>query len=338
MIQTRAKAKSRNVIKGYFAMKAGQLPTKDQFASFIDSALNIKDDMKLEQSDVEGLPEALDNKLDADQLPNTDKMFESLKSNIESLINTKVTEAVKTINESAAATAVQVADFTEDTLPVGSIRQYVGDADEENGYYTGFFYKKVREHSATQPEPEMVTEVTSVSISRLTTPVQSVIPRNQHLINIYTENTTYTLTLTDNEITIYRNSDNQGNPDNSFLIDGDIKKGGVMWAESYARYINTVTENDTAFLINPVDVQYNVQFPFANEQTLKVYYNEETGDYIALFDANGAPDAKVVIILNDELEVIGVCRTYGYEENSETHAAPVPSVWKMVAVSPLFID
>ncbi|MBR4323905.1 MAG: hypothetical protein IKP73_00095 [Bacteroidales bacterium] len=338
MIQTRAKAKSRNVIKGYFAMKAGQLPTKDQFGSFIDSALNIKDDMKLEQSDIEGLTEALGKKLDANQLPDSGKMFESLKSDIESLINTKVTEAVKTINESAAATAVQVADFTEDKLPVGSIRQYVGDADEENGYYTGFFYKKIREHSETKPEPEMVTEVTSVTISKFAAPTQSYLPQDQRLVVKYNQNISYTLTPTDSEITIYRDSDNQGNPDNLFVIDGDIKVGGVVWEMDYARKIKTVTESDTAFLINPEGVAFNMQFPYANEQTLPVYYNEETGDYISMFVANGDPTAHVIIILNDELEVIGVCRAWGYEENSETHAAPVPADWKMVAVSPLFID
>lgn len=342
MIQTKAKAKSRAVIKGYFSMKAGQLPTKDQFGSFIDSSLNIKDDLKLEQSDIEGLVDTLAGKLDADKLPNTEKQFEALKEKIDALIEQKVTAAVENVTNAAAAAAVQVEDFVNDSIEVGKIRQYIGEADEENGYYPGFFYKKIREHAAdgSKPEPEIVTELESVVIDRLSTPKQTYVEQNTEKLTQYNEGKSYELTPTDLEVTVYRITTPQtGNPGNTIIIDGSINQNGIIWEIGYATHIASVSQTDTAFVAKGVDMYKDgIEFPFANEETLPVYYNSATGDYIALMDPDGAPDAKEIIGFNEDLEPRFMCRAYSVTANEVEKEIPAPADWKMIAVSPLFVD
>ncbi len=63
-IKTKSSAVERSTIQTYFTKKAGQMPTKSEWFNFINSALNIKDDLNIEQSDVEGLADALAKKLE----------------------------------------------------------------------------------------------------------------------------------------------------------------------------------------------------------------------------------------------------------------------------------
>jgi len=137
------------------------MPTRSEWLSILNSNINIKEDLKLEQSDIEGLQETLNKKLDADQLPKAETMFNALKTYIEALIDEKVSAATKAATEAAAAATIQLDDFDTDTKPVGAICQYTGQDNDANNYYKGFFYEKVREHDPEldnqEPQPEAIT-------------------------------------------------------------------------------------------------------------------------------------------------------------------------------------
>lgn len=160
-ITTKSAAQARSILLGYLNKRGGAMPTRSEWLTILNSNINIKEDLKLEQSDIEGLVEALNKKLDADQLPNADKMFESMKQAITALIEEKVSAATKAAAEAAAAAAIQLEDFDTDTQPVGAIRQYIGKDNDANNYYKGLFYEKVREHDPEldnqEPQPETIT-------------------------------------------------------------------------------------------------------------------------------------------------------------------------------------
>ncbi len=146
-IKTKSSAVERSTIQTYFTKKAGQMPTKSEWFNFINSALNIKDDLNIEQSDVEGLADALAKKLEKEDLPKTptaEEQFTNLKSLIESLIVDKT----KDIAAAAAKSYVPaLTDMLTDTEPVGRIAQFIGEEDDYNRLYPGYFYKKIREHN-----------------------------------------------------------------------------------------------------------------------------------------------------------------------------------------------
>lgn len=156
-ITTKSAAKPRTTLLGYLNKRGGAMPTRSEWLTILNSNVNIKEDIKLEQDDIEGLSAALENKLDADKLPNADKMFESMKQAINALIEEKVSAATK----AAAAATIQLADFDTDTKPVGAICQYTGQDNDANNYYKGLFYEKVREHDPEtdnqEPQPETIT-------------------------------------------------------------------------------------------------------------------------------------------------------------------------------------
>lgn len=143
-ITTKSAAKARSILLGYLSKTAGKMPTKSEWLTILNSQVNVKEDLQLEQDDIEGLSDALANKLDKNALPNTAKMFEALQESITNLIDQKVSVAAK----AAAEATIQLADFDTDDKPVGSICQYVGTDNETKNYFRGYFYEKVREHDA----------------------------------------------------------------------------------------------------------------------------------------------------------------------------------------------
>lgn len=153
-ITTKSAAQARSILLGYLNKRGGAMPTRSEWLTILNSNINIKEDLQLEQSDIEGLTAALENKLDADKLPNADKMFEALKESINALIEEKVSKAT-------AAATIQLEDFDNDNKPVGMICQYTGKDNATNNYYRGFFYEKVREHDPEtdnqEPQPETIT-------------------------------------------------------------------------------------------------------------------------------------------------------------------------------------
>lgn len=173
-ITTKSAAQPRTTLLGYLNKRGGAMPTRSEWLTILNSNVNIKEDIKLEQDDIEGLTTALENKLDADKLPNADKMFESMKEAINALIEEKVSEATKTAAQAAAAATIQLADFDTDTKPVGAICQYTGQDNATNNYYRGFFYEKVREHDPEtdnqEPQPETITgeEITIQNTAKYT--------------------------------------------------------------------------------------------------------------------------------------------------------------------------
>ena len=146
-IKTKATAKDRATLQTYFTKKAGQMPTKSEWFTVLDSAVNVKDDMNLMQEDIDGLTDALAKKLEKDDLPKTptaEETFNSMKANIEALI----AEKTKDIAAAAAKSYVPaLTDMLTDTEPVGRIAQYIGEDDDFNRLYPGYFYKKIREHN-----------------------------------------------------------------------------------------------------------------------------------------------------------------------------------------------
>lgn len=173
-ITTKSAAQPRTTLLGYLNKRGGAMPTRSEWLTILNSNVNIKEDIKLEQDDIEGLTATLENKLDADKLPNADKMFESMKQAINALIEEKVSEATKAAAQAAAAATIQLADFDTDTKPVGAICQYTGQNNDANNYYKGFFYEKVREHDPEtdnqEPQPETITgeEITIQNTAKYT--------------------------------------------------------------------------------------------------------------------------------------------------------------------------
>lgn len=157
-IQTKNTAKNRAALQPYFTKRAGQMPTKSEWFNILDSCLNIKDDMNLTQEDIEGLTDALNKKLDADQLPKmptAEQQFNSLKKYIETLINEKTKDIAAAASKSYVPA---LADMINDSEPVGRIAQYVGDDDDFNRLYAGYFYKKIKEHNPDGDETSEPTQ------------------------------------------------------------------------------------------------------------------------------------------------------------------------------------
>lgn len=142
MIQNRNTI-DRATAKGYF-VRSTSLPSKQQWHNIIDAAVNIKDDLNLEQSDIEGLTTDLDKKLDKDKVA---EQFDQIKTKVKALIDEKTAELTEKINAASARKYVQqIDDFTADDCAVGTVAQYVGDDDEAANYFAGFFYRKVKDN------------------------------------------------------------------------------------------------------------------------------------------------------------------------------------------------
>lgn len=152
MIQNRNTI-GRETAKSYF-VRSTSLPSKQQWHNIIDAAVNIKDDLNLEQSDIEGLEDDLEKKLDKDQLAENINL---IKDKVEALIDEKTAELTKAIENATSKNYVQqIDDFTADDCAVGTVAQYVGDDDEAANYFAGFFYRKVKDNDPTA-EPGTTT-------------------------------------------------------------------------------------------------------------------------------------------------------------------------------------
>lgn len=173
-IQTRSAAKVRATLQQYFSKKAGQMPTKTEWLNVLNSFINIPDDMNLEPEDIQGLKELLDAKLNADDLPEfphiptADEIFAELKTNLEALIDERTADIAAAARKPYIP---QLSDMLTDTEPIGTYAQYVGEEDETNRLFPGYFYKKVKEHDP-EGEPTTGTQdgepVTIRNVSRYT--------------------------------------------------------------------------------------------------------------------------------------------------------------------------